>query len=66
MAEPLVDRLKKEGKELRAKMYALAGFLQSTAGQNLPTEKRMLMEKKLKFMGKYSDIQDELVSLEES
>lgn len=67
MAKEIPDylqRMKDEGKQLRAKTYALAGYLQGTAGQMLPTEKRMLMEKRLKAMRKYSHILAECIALE--
>lgn len=64
MAEAYVQRMKDEGKQLRAKTYALDGFLQGVAGQKLPTEKRMLMTKQLKYMRKYSDVLDERIALE--
>lgn len=45
MAEAYVERMIEEGKALRNKIYALDGFLQGVAGQQLPAEKRSLMEK---------------------
>lgn len=62
--ETYLDRMIAEGKALRAKTYALDGFLQSSAGQAIPAEKRLVIDKKLKVMRKYSDLQDELIAME--
>lgn len=60
-----VQRMITEGKELRAKTYALNGYLQSTAGQALPAEKRRLMEMQLETMRSYSDVLGRRIHLEE-
>ena len=65
MAKDYVQRMVKEGRELRSKIYALNGFLQSDAGNALPTEKRVLMDKQLTAMRDYSDILDKRLALED-
>lgn len=54
-----------EGKALRKKTYAYAGYLASTAGEALPAEKRLLMNRQLDAMRSYSDILTQRISLEE-
>lgn len=65
MANTYVDRMQKEAKELRAKIYALSGYLTSKNSSALPNNKRVLMDKQLKRMKQYNEILEERLALEE-
>lgn len=62
--EDYVVRMEDEAKCLRAKMYALKGFLNSDRGNALPAEKRFLMERQLTHMTSYEDTLQERIKME--
>lgn len=61
---PYVQGMITEGKSVRRYKYALQGYLNGNSSQGLPAEKRVLMDKQIKAMSKYSDILDERIALE--
>jgi hypothetical protein len=61
-----VGRMIAEGKALRAKTYALSGYLNGNSSQGLAAEKRVLMAKQLNIMEQYNEVLADRIVLEQT
>lgn len=64
MAKSYAKTIEVEGKKLRAKIYALDGFIKSEKSSTILSRKRNLINKQIKVMREYNSILDERLALE--